>query len=165
VLQASADTGFSSLVHSYTLDYDVTSYPIAGLQPGTTYYYRLQAAGTGSSSGFSNIERVTTLRVTAATYTLSHNYPNPFNPGTRIEFRIPEQSNVNLSVFDILGRHVKTLLNGVLPATGGTAYFAIWDGTDEGGVNVASGVYFYRMSATGVSGASFRQALKMMLLR
>jgi hypothetical protein len=164
-LDVSTDAAFSSIVRSYNLNFDVTQYPVTGLQPGTLYYYRLQAVGTGTTSGYSNVEKVSTLPVTAATFTLSQNYPNPFNPGTRIEFRIPEQSNVTLSVFDVLGRHVKTLVNGRLPASGGAAYFALWDGTDEGGVNVASGVYFCRMSATGVSGAAFRQALRMVLLR
>ncbi len=162
-LDVSTDSAFGSFVHSYDLDYDVTSCTVAGLQPGTSYFYRLRAVGTGTPSGYSNVERVTTLRVTAGTFTLSHNYPNPFNPGTRIDFQVPEQSRVNLTVFDVLGRPVKTLLDGA--ASGGIPLFVLWDGTDEKGVNVASGVYFYRMSATGVSGASFRQTLKMMLIR
>jgi hypothetical protein len=98
-------------------------------------------------------------------FTLSRNYPNPFNPGTRIEFQVPEQSQVRLSVFDILGRPVKTLVDGVFPASGGPPYFALWDGTDEGGRKVASGVYFCRMKATGASGRSGSQIMRMMLLR
>ena len=65
----------------------------------------------------------------------------------------------------MLGRPVKTLVDGVFPTSGGPPYFALWDGTDEGGRKVASGVYFYRMNATGVSGTSSRQIMKMMLVR
>jgi hypothetical protein len=72
---------------------------------------------------------------------------------------------VQLSVFDILGRPVKTLVDAVFPASVGTPYFVLWDGTDNSGTGVASGVYFYRMDATGVSGASSRKVLKMMLVR
>jgi hypothetical protein len=72
---------------------------------------------------------------------------------------------LNLSVFDVLGRQVKTLVDGIFPASQGPPYFVVWDGTDASGANVASGVYFYRMNATGVSGASSRQTLKMLLLR
>lgn len=101
----------------------------------------------------------------AEAFTLSANYPNPFNPGTRIEFQVPERSRVMLRVFDLLGRAVKTLVDGDFPATGGTPYFALWDGTDESGRRVASGVYVYRMDAIGESGASSRQVRKMMMVR
>jgi serine protease AprX len=104
----------------------------------------------------------------AQEFTLSRNYPNPFptpfNPGTRMEFRVPEQSEVSLSVFDILGRRVRTIVP-LFNASGGTTYFAVWDGADERGVNVASGVYFCTMNAKGVSGASSRQITKMMLVK
>ncbi len=167
-LDVAADSAFSSLVQAYNhlnVDYDVTSYAVMNLTPGTLYYYRVRAVGTGGTSGNSNIAAASTLPTAAQAFTLSRNYPNPFNPGTRIEFQVPEQSRVQLSVFDILGRPVKTLVDAVFPASVGTPYFVLWDGTDNSGTGVASGVYFYRMDATGVSGASSRKVLKMMLVR
>jgi hypothetical protein len=164
-LDVATDTAFSRFAHSVNVDYDVTRYPVAGLNAGIPYYYRVRAAGTGGTSGYSNVITVSTLSSAVRAFTLSRNYPNPFNPGTRIEFQVPEQSRVTLSVFDMLGRPVKTLVDGVFPASGGPPYFAQWDGTDDGGRNVASGVYFYRMNATAVSGRSSRQIMKMMLVR
>jgi serine protease AprX len=167
-LDVAADSAFSSLVQAYTnlkVDYDVTRYAVKNLTAGTSYYYRVRAIGTGGTSGNSNIIAASTIPPPAKEFTLSRNYPNPFNPGTRIEFQVPEQSRVKLSVFDILGRPVKTLVDAVFPASGGTPYFVLWDGTDNSGAGVASGVYFYRMDATGVSGASSRMVMKMMILR
>jgi hypothetical protein len=166
-LDVATDILFSSFVQTYNnfnIDYDVTSRAIAGLTEGTSYYYRVRAVGTGGTSGNSNVALVSTISL-PATFTLSRNYPNPFNPGTRIEFQVPEQSRVSLRVFDVLGRPVKTLVDQVFPASGSTPYFVLWDGTDHSGSGVASGVYFYRMDATGVSGASSRKVMKMMLLR
>ena len=167
-LDVATDSAFSAFVSGYNnlaVDYTVSSYVVTGLAAGTTYYFRVRAIGTGATSGNSNTVRVTTLAPYAAAFTLSRNYPNPFNPGTRIDFLIPEQSHVALRVFDILGRPVKTLVDGTFPASRGTPYFALWDGTDESGARVASGVYFYRMEAAGASGASSRMVMKMMLLR
>jgi hypothetical protein len=147
------------------VDYDVTSYAVKNLTPGTSYYYRVRAVGTGGTSGNSNIIAASTIPPPAKEFTLSRNYPNPFNPGTRIEFQVPEQSRVSLRVFDVLGRPVKTLVDQIFPASGSTPYFVLWDGTDHSGTGVASGVYFYRMDATGLSGASSRQFMKMMLVR
>ncbi len=98
-------------------------------------------------------------------FELLQNYPNPFNPGTTISFNLPEPAAVKLNVFDILGRHVKTLINGTLPPSGVAPYPAPWDGTDDGGKKVASGVYFCRMEAEGISGKSSVQIRKMMMLR
>jgi hypothetical protein len=167
-LDVAADTVFSSFVQPYnnlSFDYDVTKCAVVNLTPGTLYYYRVRAVGTGGTSGNSNIATASTIASPAKEFTLSRNYPNPFNPGTRIEFQIPEQSRVSLRVFDVLGRPVRTLADQVFPASVGTPYFVLWDGTDDSGTGVASGVYFYRMDATGVSGASSRKVMKMMMVR
>ena len=75
-----------------------------------------------------------------AAYRLYRNYPNPFNPITNIQFDLPEKKNISLMIYDILGHPVRELLNSVLPA--GT-YTYTWDGTDQHGHSVSSGVYFY----------------------
>ena len=79
---------------------------------------------------------------------MSQNYPNPFNPQTTIQFSLPQAGEVQLDVYNLLGRHVTTIADGYHAA--GT-YTVVWDGRDYNGRNVASGVYFYRLVAPGVS--------------
>ena len=75
---------------------------------------------------------------------LNQNKPNPFNPTTSISFTLPTKSQVSLKVYDIAGREVRTLVDGVLEA--GTNQVT-WLGHDNRGNDVSSGVYFYRMTA------------------
>lgn len=74
--------------------------------------------------------------------TLSQNYPNPFNPNTNIRFAIPGQQHVKLEVFDILGRRVQVLQDGILQAG--------WHNKQFVGGNLASGVYLYRLQTGNV---------------
>jgi len=76
-------------------------------------------------------------------FSLSQNYPNPFNPVTKINFTIPKQGFVNLKVYNILGKEVMTLVNEVRQAG---SYNAVFNGAD-----LSSGVYFYKLEATGFS--------------
>jgi flagellar hook assembly protein FlgD len=72
------------------------------------------------------------------------NYPNPFNPTTEIRYNLPVDSNVEITVYDIEGREVKTLINSLQTA----GYNRVtWNSTNNHGGTVASGVYFYRMTA------------------
>jgi hypothetical protein len=85
-------------------------------------------------------------------YALEQNYPNPFNPRTKIGFQIPDYGLVTLKVYDLLGREVETLVNGVEKP----GYKSVqWDAS-----GVASGVYFYRLEA-----GSFTSVKKLLLLR
>ena len=74
--------------------------------------------------------------------TLAQNYPNPFNPSTTIRFTLPAEQPVKLSVFDLLGRQVVELVDMHLERG---AHRVTWDGTDDSGLPVSSGVYFYRL--------------------
>ena len=74
--------------------------------------------------------------------TLYQNYPNPFNPSTSISFFLPERANVLLEIFDIGGRRVRTLVNG---ATAPGRHVVAWDGRNDSGASIASGVYCYRL--------------------
>jgi len=76
---------------------------------------------------------------------LQQNYPNPFNPCTRIEFHLPQSEFVDLSVFDLAGRHVKTLIHSRLSSG---LHQIEWDGTDAFGKPAANGIYFYRLVDT-----------------
>jgi len=95
-------------------------------------------------------------------FSLDQNYPNPFNPSTRISFTLPIQSNVTLTVYNILGQVVATLENGSLTAG---SHDAIWTGRDNEGRGVASGIYFYRLNAAGVNGQTFTSLRKMVFLK
>ena len=73
----------------------------------------------------------------------SQNTPNPFNPSTTIRFELPHAAPVDLSVFNISGQKIRTLVHQNKPAG---SYSVIWDGVDKSGNKVASGVYFYRLA-------------------
>jgi len=92
-------------------------------------------------------------------FTLSDNYPNPFNPTTKIKYSIPHLSQVQIKVYDVLGNEIKTLVNAEKPA--GT-YELNWNAE-----NFPSGVYFYQLRATPNSGQAgdFIQTRKMILLK
>ena len=90
-------------------------------------------------------------------FRLFQNYPNPFNPTTKIDYGLPEMSNVKLVIYDLLAREVTTLVNGVQDA----GYKSItWHGTDAFGKNVGAGMYFYLIQAD-----EFRKVRKMVLLK
>jgi len=90
-------------------------------------------------------------------YALKQNYPNPFNPSTDIAFSLPLASPVKLEIMNLLGQKVRTLTDTYLEAGN---HIVTWDGRDNSGVAVASGVYFYRLQA-----ASFESVKKMMMLK
>jgi flagellar hook assembly protein FlgD len=90
-------------------------------------------------------------------FALLQNYPNPFNPSTNIDFSTPEPGIVTLVVYDVLGRQVQILMNGIVPAGNHSVQ---WDGRDSGGMHVGSGVYFYRLAA-GLHQASTKKMLVM----
>jgi len=91
--------------------------------------------------------------------TLAQNYPNPFNPSTTIRFSLREKSPVTLKIYDARGRLVRTLVRGDVRAAGVT-HTLQWDGRNDAGQVVSSGVYFYRLEAPG-----FSQTRKMVLLK
>jgi hypothetical protein len=90
-------------------------------------------------------------------YALHQNYPNPFNPSTTITYEVPSVGMIGLEVYNILGQKVRTLLHEA--QTAGT-WKVVWDGTNDAGNLVPSGIYFYRLSAPDVSITK-----KMMLLK
>jgi hypothetical protein len=81
----------------------------------------------------------------AAGYVLHPCYPNPFNPVTTISFDLPESAVVRLTIHDVAGRLVRTLV--AAETVGSGRHEMVWNGRDEGGQVVAAGVYFYRLDA------------------
>ena len=90
-------------------------------------------------------------------FALYANYPNPFNPYTTISYDLPEQAQVTLGIYDLLGKKIKTLVNQSQDAGN---KIAMWDGTDELGRQVSAGVYLYQIQA-----GDFSQTRKMVLLK
>ena len=90
-------------------------------------------------------------------YGLQPNRPNPFNPITTISYDLPQGGRVKLAIYDVNGRLVKELVS-VTQVAG--RYDVVWDGHDDRGQTVASGVYFYRLVA-----GQFAQTRKMVLLK
>ncbi|KAA3617006.1 MAG: T9SS C-terminal target domain-containing protein [Calditrichaeota bacterium] len=81
-------------------------------------------------------------------YMLKQNYPNPFNPVTTIEYKLVKHTNINLSIYNMMGQKVKTLVDG---RQNSGAYILKWEGLNYSGNQVASGTYIYRMIINGKS--------------
>ena len=90
-------------------------------------------------------------------YALHANIPNPFNPETTIRFELPARNRTRLQIYDMLGQHVRTLIDGDMPVG---AHRTVWDGHDDMGRSMASGIYLYRLQA-----GNFTQTRRMLLLK
>ncbi|KPL15154.1 MAG: hypothetical protein AMS26_08415 [Bacteroides sp. SM23_62] len=90
-------------------------------------------------------------------FVLHQNYPNPFNPETVIEYQLPRAADVEISIFNLQGQKMTTLVQEYRSAG---SHKIIWDGTDKYSQQVASGVYLYQLKI-----GKFMQVKKMMLLR
>ncbi|RLC45028.1 MAG: hypothetical protein DRH57_08710, partial [Candidatus Cloacimonadota bacterium] len=90
-------------------------------------------------------------------YKLSQNYPNPFNPETVIAYQLPEGTAVEISIYNILGQKIKTLVKGRIEAG---YHKVIWNGKDAENRHVSSGIYFYKISTD-----KFNETKKMLLMK
>jgi hypothetical protein len=145
-----------------------TQFTVSRLLSNTTYYWSVSAISSGGTSDWSIMWRFTTIVISSVEqissaipteYALSQNYPNPFNPTTAIQFDLPKSGYVSLKVYTALGKEVATLVSETLSAE---RYMAKWEAS-----GLASGVYFYRLSASSRPGqaGNFIQVRKMLLLR
>jgi len=123
------------------------------IRPNRTYWYKLEeqtSSGVGQVFGpYSVIWRIA--------YRLDQNAPNPFNPVTSIRFAVAADGPVRLRIYDVSGRLVRTLVDGMRRAD---VYTERWNGTDSHGIPVATGMYFYRLEA-----GRFVKTRKMLLLK
>jgi len=129
-----------------------------------TYYYKLEDIAINGQTTFHGPIQVTGVTSVAIDqmvipdhFELSQNYPNPFNPETHIQFALPRDEQVRITIYDLQGQLVRTMVNERKSA--GT-YSVIWNGRDENGVKVSSGVYFYRIDA-----GEFTMTRKMILMK
>ncbi len=119
------------------------------------YIYRLKQIDLDGSFEYSNEVEVNIA--TPAVFSLNQNYPNPFNPSTKINFSLAVDSKVTLSVFNILGQKVATLLNSSMNAG---LHNVVFDAS-----KVNSGVYIYKLEAAGNDGSNFTATKKMILTK
>ncbi len=159
-VQLSTDSSFISTQLDTLVNTDSLRVPVGRLLYSVKYYWRVLASGCSINGLYSVIYNFTTSPVSLypnenqypKMFKLYPNYPNPFNPLTKMIFDIPKQDLVTLKVFDVLGREVSTLVNVQLkPGT----YEVDWDGS-----SFASGVYYYKL----ISG-EFVETKKMILLK
>jgi hypothetical protein len=129
------------------------AYTDVQVTPGSWYRYQL---GVTDPDG-EVLSQIRTVTVPMLEASLEQNQPNPFNPETTIRFTIPTRDRAVLAIYDANGRLVKTLLDEVVPA-GTTAID--WNGRDDSGITVTSGVYFYRLTA-----GKYSASRKMLLLK
>ena len=99
------------------------------------------------------------LQSTPREFALHQNFPNPFNPDTTIKYDLAESADVTLQIYNVLGQVVRTLVASEAQSAG--RYQIRWNGMDERGVPVSSGIYFYQIAADG----KFSDVRKLMLLK
>jgi uncharacterized repeat protein (TIGR01451 family) len=123
------------------------------ITPGQEYYYKLREVDiNGVTRDFGPYRAAIYLK-----NELKQNHPNPFNPTTTIRFSIADDSHVRLNVYDVTGKLVRVLVNEMRRPNN---YAVEWDGRNQAGQSVATGMYFYRITA-----GKFTQTKKMLLLK
>ncbi|MBN2355766.1 T9SS type A sorting domain-containing protein [candidate division KSB1 bacterium] len=171
---ASAQTGEHYRVKSFVVDQ-------GGAVSNTMQYRVHDAVGQPSpaasaagqqyavSAGFFAMQGITTgiesqPAAVPETYELKQNYPNPFNPETVIRYSLPAPAQVELSIHDIRGHLVRRLVSSLQPAGTQTV---CWNGCDDCGRRVATGLYFYRLSARPIDAKqdAYQRVLKMALVK
>ncbi|MBN8569462.1 MAG: T9SS type A sorting domain-containing protein [Ignavibacteria bacterium] len=159
-LQLSTSNTFSTILHSVRVSEDFYQLPLGILSDQVTYFWRVRKFVNNEYSnwsltysfrtGIAAVNNITT--VIPDKFFLYNNFPNPFNPLTKIKFDLPKSSLVKLSVFDLNGRRVNELVNEMLqPGRYETEF---------NGVNLSSGVYYYRIEAN-----EFTSVNKMILIK
>lgn len=153
VYRAAGDGQFERLDVVYGADGRGFEYADRDVVFGNTYRYQIGVADTDGEF-LSPVEEV---RIPKAMASLGQNTPNPFNPTTLIGYTLPTREHVTVSVYDASGRLVRTLLD---ETRGAGSHDVQWDGRDNAGVTVGSGVYFYRITA-----GKYSESRKMVMLK
>ncbi|MCK5738064.1 carboxypeptidase regulatory-like domain-containing protein, partial [bacterium] len=174
-----ADTEYGPV--SFDMADGTGDFVLAGLVPGDYTIRAVTADGelvavempmVGVGDG-ENAESVTIILTKSATGTtndlmlqtefgLSQNYPNPFNPETTVSYQLPVSATVSLSIFNLLGQEIRSLMEQSQVAG---VHAVKWDGRNNAGLQVPSGLYFYRLRAVDAGGNKFQQIRKMTLMK
>jgi len=136
IYRATGGSEYEDLVGSL-LSSDTREYVDRSVHPGEKYRYII-AAVMEDGSEIRSLEAE--VRTAASSLALYQNKPNPFNPSTVISFTLPKEEHVRLEIYDIRGRVVRRLFDGVMEAG---FKELLWDGRDDSGREVSSGIYFY----------------------
>jgi hypothetical protein len=102
------------------------------------------------------------IPLVAMEYELMQNYPNPFNPSTNIRYTLGHSGHVTLDIYNVLGQRVRSLRNEFQPI--GT-YSAEWDGRNDSGLPLSTGVYLYRVRVSSNNETVFTRTNKMILMK
>jgi hypothetical protein len=114
------------------------------VEPGQTYFYKL--ADVDYKGRLTMHGPVSATVASPVDYVLEQNYPNPFNPETRINFKMKESGFVELSIFNLKGQQVRSLVAKIM---GNGAHTVNWDGKDNNGIVLPSGTYLYKLRVNG----------------
>lgn len=161
--RASASGATFSIID--TVDENITSYIDFGVTANSSYIYKVMAFNKDTVSAYSGekfvevgiITDVDDISKIPSDFSLSQNYPNPFNPSTTIKFGLPQNSNVSILLFNLLGQEVMKLAE--------KDYSAGIHSLELSANNLTSGIYIYSITALGVDGKNFSQTKKMILLK
>ncbi|MFQ5604489.1 MAG: YCF48-related protein [bacterium] len=163
--EIAADSLMANAMVDSTLMATDTTKIVRQLNDKHDYWWRVKAKNAAGWGEFSEkrqfrIDITTTVQTNMEVphkFGLSQNYPNPFNPQTTIKYQLPKAAEVKLTIYNLLGQRVAMLVDKKMPA----GFYSIqWDGKDQNGRNVASGIYVYRLQT-----ADFVKAKKLTLLR
>lgn len=172
------NTGFGIMNNDLEFDADGNLYAVIGSASEESQFISIDKnTGNGTEIGLTGYHEVTGLAFARegitgvkpvnnpnlpADYSLKQNYPNPFNPSTTIEYSLPVASNVRITIYNLLGEVVYSLVDGQQNA----GFHSVnWNSNDMHGSKVGSGVYFYELKANGTNHAQFTQIRKMILLK
>ncbi len=147
ICQGSSATGFD---YSFVDQGDV--------EPETCYYYRLEAVDINGRIEASGLEASAEALPLPTDYELGQNFPNPFNPVTCLELKLPESGPVTVAIFNARGREVARILDHEKMEAG--VYQLTWNGSNSNGQPMPSGIYFCRLQANGN-----QHIVKMLLLK
>jgi hypothetical protein len=146
---------------------DASGEKVTGLNAGDEFYLMVNGVATDEVFSWTangdrlEISALSTANSTSLAlpqdYSLAQNYPNPFNPSTTISFMMPAAGNAKVEVFNVLGRSIGVIFDGLAQAGENKL---VWDGRNSDGEATASGVYFYRLTAD-----NYEETRKMMLLK
>jgi hypothetical protein len=134
------------------------------LDPHTTFYWHVNAANNEGTSdysvtaGFTTGDQITSVDIIGeipTKFSLTQNYPNPFNPSTTIRYDIPKRAYVKITIYDVLGKVVATLIDGIQSAN---TYSVEWNP-----LFLCGGVYFCHMQALNQDGSDNFTSVKKLL--